>query len=51
MLLRTEPQLRIGQYSPKATHLIKVTCQTALKQRPAISIFGTDFPHTRWNGC
>ena len=40
----TEPQLRIGQHSPKATHLIKVTCQTALKQRPAINIFGTDFP-------
>jgi UDP-glucose 4-epimerase len=39
-----EPQLRIGQYSPKATHLIKVSCEAALRKRPSVCIFGTDFP-------
>lgn len=34
---------RSGQNSPKATHLIKVACETALNQRPAMSVFGTDY--------
>ncbi|MEL6166578.1 MAG: UDP-glucose 4-epimerase GalE, partial [Cyanobacteria bacterium J06628_3] len=38
-----EPSGRIGQISPNATHLIKVACDTALKRRPEIKIFGTDF--------
>ncbi|MBE9066336.1 UDP-glucose 4-epimerase GalE [Leptolyngbya cf. ectocarpi LEGE 11479] len=36
--------LRVGQCTPNATHLIKVTCQTALGQRPSLQVFGTDFP-------
>lgn len=39
-----DPEMRIGQFSPKATHLIKVSCQAALGKRPSVSIFGTDFP-------
>ncbi len=33
----------LGQATPEATHLIKVACQTALGQRDAISIYGTDY--------
>jgi UDP-glucose 4-epimerase len=39
-----EPQMRIGQYNPKATHLIKVSCEAALGKRPSVWIFGSDFP-------
>jgi UDP-glucose 4-epimerase len=39
-----DPQARIGQRTPEATHLIKVACQAALGQRDAMSIFGTDYP-------
>ncbi len=39
-----DPQGRIGQSTPNATHLIKVACQTALGQRDAIELFGTDYP-------
>lgn len=38
------PDLRIGQATPEATHLIKVACQAALGQRDSVSIFGTDYP-------
>ena len=34
---------RIGQSSPKASHLMKVACDAALGNRPAVGIFGTDF--------
>lgn len=34
---------RIGQSSPKASHLMKVACDAALGNRPAVEIFGTDF--------
>lgn len=34
---------RIGQSFPDATHLIKVTAQTALGKREKVSIFGTDY--------
>lgn len=38
-----DPQARMGQRTPEATHLIKVACQTALGVRPSVSIFGTDY--------
>ena len=38
------PDLRVGQATPEATHLIKVACQAALGQRDSVSIFGTDYP-------
>ena len=34
---------RIGQSSPKASHLIRVACDAALGNIPAVGIFGTDF--------
>ncbi len=39
-----DPEARIGQETPKATHLIKVACQAALGQRDGVDIFGTDYP-------
>jgi UDP-glucose 4-epimerase len=33
----------LGQNNPKASHLIKATCDAALGRRPAVNIFGTDF--------
>jgi UDP-glucose 4-epimerase len=39
-----DPQQRTGQSTPAATHLIKVAVQTALGLRPAIDVFGTDYP-------
>jgi UDP-glucose 4-epimerase len=38
-----DPQARIGQRTPEATHLIKVSCQAALGMRDSVSIFGTDY--------
>ena len=38
-----DPQARMGQRTPDATHLIKVCCQAALGMREAVSIFGTDY--------
>lgn len=38
-----DPSARTGQCTPDATHLIKVACQTALGQRPSLSIFGDDY--------
>jgi UDP-glucose 4-epimerase len=38
-----DPKGRIGQSTPRATHLIKVACQTALGQRDALDVFGTDY--------
>jgi len=40
----SDPKGRIGQSSPRATHLIKVACQTALGQRGHLDVFGTDYP-------
>jgi UDP-glucose 4-epimerase len=34
---------RIGQSAEKASHLIRVACDAALGNRPAVGIFGTDF--------
>lgn len=45
-----EPGGRLGQRTPEATHLIKVAVETATGKRPAMSIFGTDYP-TRDGTC
>jgi len=39
-----DPQMRAGQSTEHATHLIKVACQAALGLRPSITVFGTDLP-------
>jgi UDP-glucose 4-epimerase len=39
-----DPQGRLGQSSPVATHLIKVAVQAALGQRAGLDVFGTDYP-------
>ena len=39
-----DPQLRTGQSTKQATHLIKVAVQAALGLRKKIEIFGTDYP-------
>jgi len=39
-----DPQLRTGQSTKGATHLIKVAVETALGRRPKMSVFGTDYP-------
>jgi UDP-glucose 4-epimerase len=38
-----DPKGRSGQSTPRATHLIKVACQTALGQRDRLDIFGSDY--------
>ena len=38
-----DPAGRIGQSTPRATHLIKVACQTALGQRSHLDVYGTDY--------
>ncbi len=39
-----DPQGRSGQSTARATHLIKVACETALGERPYLEVFGTDYP-------
>jgi UDP-glucose 4-epimerase len=39
-----DPKGRSGQSTPRATHLIKVACETALGKRPGMEVFGTDYP-------
>ena len=39
-----DPQARMGQRTPDATHLIKVCCEAALGMRGGVSIYGTDYP-------
>ena len=39
-----DPKGRTGQSTPRATHLIKVACETALGQRPHMEVFGADYP-------
>jgi UDP-glucose 4-epimerase len=39
-----DPQGRIGQSTPNATHLIKVAVQTALGRRQGMDVYGTDYP-------
>jgi len=38
-----DPDGKIGQNFPNATHLIKVSCQAALGMRDKLLVFGTDF--------
>ena len=38
-----DPKGRSGQSTPRATHLIKVACQTVLGTRPQLDVFGTDY--------
>ncbi len=45
-----DPQGRLGQSTPNATHLIKRGVQTALGVTPRIEIFGQDYP-TRDGTC
>ncbi|MFQ5470959.1 MAG: UDP-glucose 4-epimerase GalE [Gammaproteobacteria bacterium] len=39
-----DPEARIGQSTPNATHLIKVANEAVVGIRDTISIFGTDYP-------
>jgi len=39
-----DPRGRSGQSTARATHLIKVACETALGERPHLEVFGTDYP-------
>ena len=39
-----DPRGRSGQSTARATHLIKVGCETALGERPYLEVFGTDYP-------
>ena len=39
-----DPAGRSGQSTPRATHLIKVACETALGKRRHMEVFGTDYP-------
>src|SRR6476659_571348 len=45
-----DPELRTGQSTRGATHLIKVAVETALGRRPKMDVFGTDYP-TRDGTC
>ena len=45
-----DPQGRAGQSTPRATHLLKVACETALGKRSQVEVFGTDYP-TRDGTC
>lgn len=38
-----DPAGRSGQSTPRATHLIKVACETALGKRDHMSVFGSDY--------
>lgn len=39
-----DPQGRLGQSSPHATHLIKIAVQAALGHRNGMDVFGNDYP-------
>lgn len=39
-----DPEGQLGQSFPKATHLIKAACETAIGKRASMDIYGTDFP-------
>ncbi|TDT42977.1 UDP-galactose 4-epimerase [Halospina denitrificans] len=45
-----DPQTRLGQATPEATHLIKVACECATGARDGMQIFGTDYD-TRDGTC
>ncbi len=39
-----DPLARMGQRSPVATHLLKVSCQAALGMRKSVVLHGSDYP-------
>jgi UDP-glucose 4-epimerase len=39
-----DPESRIGQRTPEATHLIKIACEVATGKRKQLTITGTDWP-------
>lgn len=39
-----DPEARIGQATPNATHLIKVAVEALCGKRTNVSVFGTDYP-------
>ena len=39
-----DPEGKIGQSFPEATHLIKVACETACGKRDHMKVYGTDYP-------
>jgi UDP-glucose 4-epimerase len=39
-----DPEGRIGEATPDNQHLVKAACETALGLRPALWIYGTDYP-------
>jgi UDP-glucose 4-epimerase len=39
-----DPKGRAGQSTPRATHLVKVACETATAKRKSMQVFGTDYP-------
>jgi UDP-glucose 4-epimerase len=39
-----DPLGRTGQSTKNATHLVKVSVETALGLRPRVDVFGTDYP-------
>jgi UDP-glucose 4-epimerase len=39
-----DPKGRIGQATRRASHLIKVACETVLGTRKHMEVFGTDYP-------
>ena len=39
-----DPQMRTGQSTANATHLIKVACEVAAGLRPTLEVFGDDYP-------
>jgi UDP-glucose 4-epimerase len=45
-----DPSGRCGQTTQNATHLLKVACETALGRRPALPVYGTDYPTTDGSG-
>lgn len=45
-----DPEGRTGQSTPRATHLIKVACETALGKRRGMDVYGTDYA-TRDGTC
>jgi UDP-glucose 4-epimerase len=45
-----DPRGRTGQSTPRATHLIKVACESAVGKRSGMDVFGTDYA-TRDGTC
>src|SRR5262244_4461907 len=43
-LVGADPLSRTGHSTTGATHLIKVAVETALRLRPKLDVFGTDYP-------